>query len=217
MHNYHIMHKAFLACAIIGSTPSVLGRLLCSSQHTNGQTPLHLSSKHDHPSVVASLLRIGADVDTQDIHSMTPLLCALSCFGSGEASQLLLAHGASFHAWNEIDQTPLHLASKHDHPCVVAELLNIGADVDMHDNHNLTPLFYASSAAMQLLLECGASVHVWNQSGQTPLHFASGVRWGRSEVVRLLLRFGVDVDARDSHNMTPLIYSLEAFGSSEAT
>ena len=32
MHNYHIMHKAFLACTIIGSTPSVLGRLLCPSQ-----------------------------------------------------------------------------------------------------------------------------------------------------------------------------------------
>ena len=32
MHNYHITHKAFLACTIIGSTPSVLGRLLCPSQ-----------------------------------------------------------------------------------------------------------------------------------------------------------------------------------------
>ena len=32
MHNYHITHKAFLACTIIGSTPSVLGRLLCLSQ-----------------------------------------------------------------------------------------------------------------------------------------------------------------------------------------
>ena len=31
--NYHITHKAFLACTIIGSTPSVLGHLLCLSQH----------------------------------------------------------------------------------------------------------------------------------------------------------------------------------------
>ena len=32
MHNYHITHKVFLACTIIGSTPSVLGCLLCLSQ-----------------------------------------------------------------------------------------------------------------------------------------------------------------------------------------
>ena len=32
MHNYHITHKVFLACTIIGSTPSILGCLLCPSQ-----------------------------------------------------------------------------------------------------------------------------------------------------------------------------------------
>ena len=41
MHNYHITHKAFLACTIIGSTPSILGRLLCPSQqqHPSPQLP----------------------------------------------------------------------------------------------------------------------------------------------------------------------------------
>ena len=38
MHNYHITHKAFLACTIIGSTPSVLGRLLCPSQQKSPST-----------------------------------------------------------------------------------------------------------------------------------------------------------------------------------
>ena len=32
MHNYYITHKVFLACTIIGSTPSILGCLLCLSQ-----------------------------------------------------------------------------------------------------------------------------------------------------------------------------------------
>ena len=32
MHNYHMTHKVFLACTIIGSTPSILGCLLCPSQ-----------------------------------------------------------------------------------------------------------------------------------------------------------------------------------------
>ena len=42
------MHKAFLACTIIGSTPSVLGRLLCPSQYTtalqNAPLCLHASA-----------------------------------------------------------------------------------------------------------------------------------------------------------------------------
>ena len=51
MYNKHIMHKAFLACIIIGSTPSVLGHLLCPSQHSPLPCirgfPLHRQSQAD--------------------------------------------------------------------------------------------------------------------------------------------------------------------------
>ena len=51
MHNYHIMHKAFLACTIIGSIPSILGNLLCLSQHSPlpciWGIPLHRQSQAD--------------------------------------------------------------------------------------------------------------------------------------------------------------------------
>ena len=40
MHNYHIMHKVFLACTIIGSIPSVLGRLLCPSQQKDADSAI---------------------------------------------------------------------------------------------------------------------------------------------------------------------------------
>ena len=51
MHNYHIMHKVFLACTIIGGIPSILGRLLCPSQHSPlpciWGIPLHRQSQVD--------------------------------------------------------------------------------------------------------------------------------------------------------------------------
>ena len=122
-------------------------------------------SKHSHPGVVTSLLKVGVDTDAQDSNNMTPLLCALEQPGSGEAAQVLLKHGASFHLQNKNGQTPLHLASKNNHPSVVASLLKIGADMDAQDSDGMTPLLYAidrsgSSEATQLLLDYGASLHV---------------------------------------------------------
>ena len=51
MHNKHITHKAFLACTIIESIPSVLGCLLYLSQHSPlpciWGIPLHRKSQPD--------------------------------------------------------------------------------------------------------------------------------------------------------------------------
>ena len=51
MYNEHITLKAFLACTIIGSIPSILGCLLCPSQHSPlpciWGIPLHRQSQVD--------------------------------------------------------------------------------------------------------------------------------------------------------------------------
>ena len=66
MHNYHITHKVFLAYTIIGSTPSVLGHLLCLSQHSILPT-LHVYH------VVSNLLML-------DIISMITVLVQLNVY-----------------------------------------------------------------------------------------------------------------------------------------
>jgi ankyrin repeat protein len=196
----------------------------CASVHVrnkNGQTPLHLASDHHHFGIVALLLKFGADVDAQDYDDMTPLLLALGrrTFDdarSAPGAQVLLEHGASVHVRNKNGQTPLHLASEHHHPGIVALLLKFGLDVDAQDNDNMTPLLLASgqdtyndagaTAAAQLLLEHCASVHVRDKSGQTPLHLASQCH--HSSMVALLLKFGADMDAQDDDNMTPLHFAV---------
>jgi len=189
-------------------------KLLINSPNNYGQTPLHLASTHDHSSIVSLLLKFGADMETQDRDKMTALQCASGFIGSGKAAQLLLEHGAHFGVRNEDGQMPLHLASMHNHPNVVALLLKLGADVDLQDNESRTPLFFASSTVAQLLLKHGASVHVRDKIGRTPLHLASAsARFEPSDPVALLLKFGADVDALDSDNMTPLLCALESFGS----
>ena len=49
---------------------------------------------------------------------------------------------------------------------------------------------------MQLLLESGAKVDKRDDGGQTPLHFASRLRY--SDVVRLLVDHGADVNRPDN-------------------
>jgi ankyrin repeat protein len=198
------------------------------ARNKNGQMPLHLASQLGLPSIVALLLKFGADVETRDNYSMTPLLLVLqhpTFFDDNpqakitEIVQLLLEHGASVHVQNKNRQMPLHLASKHCFSSVVALLLKFGADVEAQDSDSMTPLLlvfhYQSSfgnhsrtkitttVTVQLLLEHGASVHVRNNNGQMPLHLAS--QHGLSGIVALLLKFGADVDAQDNDSMTPLL------------
>jgi ankyrin repeat protein len=196
-------------------------------QNKNGQTPLHLASEHHLPGVAVLLLKLGLDVDAQDNDSMTPLLLAASgrfTFDyagtrSTAVAQVLLEHGASVHVRNKNGQTPLHLASQRHLSGMVALLLKSGLDLDAQDNDNMTPLLLAASgrftfnysdarstAAAQVLLEHGASVHVRNKNGQTPLHLAS--QHGFSGMVALLLKFGADMNVQDDDNMTPLHFAV---------
>ena len=182
-------------------------------RNKDGRTPLHSASCSDHPSIVELLLKMGVDVDARDNNDMTPLLSAVASFHeNGAAVQLLLAHGADVHVRNKDGRTPLHSASCSSHPSIVEFLLKSGADVDAQDNDNMTPLLCAlqwwrGGAAAQLLLEYGANPHVRNKEGETPLHLASQMNF--SDIVALLLKIGVDVDARDNNDMTPLLSALE--------
>ena len=181
-------------------------------RNKNGQMPLHLALHHGLFSIVALLLKFGADVDAPDHDTMTPLHLvsqALSCGGS-KTAQLLLEHGASVHVRNKNGQTPLHVASHHRLFSIVALLVKCGADVDAQDNHAMTPLHLVSQhlsddgpKTAQLLLEHGASVQVRNKNGQAPLHLAS--HHGIPAIVGLLLKFDADVDALDNDSMTPLL------------
>ncbi len=191
-------------------------------RNKNGRTLLHFAFECKHDSgMVALLLKLGADVDAQDNDDMTPLHFAsgrdtYDDAGTTAAAQVLLEHGASVHVRNKNGQTPLHLASQHYHYSMVALLLRFGADVDAQDNDDMTPLLFASgwdafyddtgTSAARMLLEHGASVHVRNKNGQTPLHLAS--QHGLSGMVALLLKFGADMDSQDDDNMTPLHFAV---------
>ena len=123
-------------------------------RNKNGQMPLHAASHHGLSSIVALLLKFGADVDAQDNDTMAPLLLVSRARHHGfdddlqitQIAQLLMEYGASVHIRNKNGQMPLHTASHHGLSSIVTLLLKFGADVDAQDNDTMTPLLLVSRA-----------------------------------------------------------------------
>ena len=81
--------------------------------------------------------------------------------------------------------------------------LDNGASVHARGASSETVLFFVTQAGVaQLLIDAGASVDARNNYGMTPLH--EQVIRGRIAIARLLLEAGADVNARDERGWTPL-------------
>ena len=92
----------------------------------------------------------------------------------------------------------------------VIHFIKAGADVDF--NHGSTNLHVAASmlnnnAVLRLLLEAGANPNQrTKQNLDSPLH--SACFSGNIEGIKLLTKFGADVDLPDNKNRTPLVHGL---------
>ena len=195
-----------------------------NARNSNGQTPMHrVPQMIFQDSCVAQLmLERGAEVNARDKDLATPLHVA--CFrGCSANARALLDHGADVNARNTDDETPLHRASRsyddEGYVSILRPLLERGADVNARDKYDATPLHLTSCESklenVRVLLDYGADPDAQNADGQTPLHRASPSSDHRKDnhddshrdshrVVQLLLERGVNVNARDKGQGTPL-------------
>ncbi len=171
---------------------------------SNGQSPLHIACRMDHPEVVQWLLaqpeilqRNGQPRDLSAVLAMktktgeTPLLLAAQA-GRVDTAKLLLKNGARLDVCTEDGFSALHLAAQSGHTDMVRWLLK----------------------ASTLRQEDGTRrklSHVLNQSsdeGWTPLHLA--VRSGKIGVVDLLLaQPRILLNKADDMGHTPLHAAAE--------
>lgn len=61
--------------------------------------------------MVASLLRVGVDIEGRNINGLTPLMAAAE-FGHSDIARLLLEHGADIHAQTSYGDTAQRIAEK---------------------------------------------------------------------------------------------------------
>lgn len=91
-------------------------------------------------------------------------------------------------------------------------LVDNGADVNLKDFHDYTPLHYACIwswlPAVEVLLEAGADITAQNIAGQNALHIA--VEFGAPDVVEYLLEeTEIEIEGRDSDGETPLFMACK--------
>jgi len=189
-----------------------------------GCTLLHIAVLAGEERVSQLLIEHSMDLDTKDTISWTPC-CMVAYMALAKATRMLLGRGeplkGRLNARDKNGWTPLHFASQCGHSGIAQLLLKVGADMDAQDDDTMTPLPLVSQPrqdiisqdpqmtnTVQVLLEHGASVHVRNKCGQTPLHTAS--HHDLSGIVALLLKFGADVDAQDNDAMASLHLALQS-------
>lgn len=88
------------------------------------------------------------------------------------------------------------------------QLIASGVDLNVKDSNGFTPLHLAAQEynvkAVKLLLENSAEVDPVNIHGNTPLFTAVFNSKGRSEVIKLLLKYGANPEKANKSRQTPL-------------
>ncbi|XP_054437057.1 ankyrin repeat and SOCS box protein 9 isoform X3 [Pteronotus mesoamericanus] len=162
-------------------------------------SPVHDAAIHGHLLSLRNLIR-QVDGITTDWH--TPLFNACVS-GSWDCVNLLLQHGASPHPVSDL-ASPIHEAAKRGHVECVESLAAHGGDIDHHISHLGTPLYLACEnqqiACAKKLLESGASVNR-GRGLDSPLHAVA--RASNGELVRLLVDFGADTQAKNAEGKRP--------------
>jgi ankyrin repeat protein len=110
--------------------------------------------------------------------------------------------------WRDGDfrETLIHYAVRAEHLDVVKVLVERGADINMGDNDELTPLHKSAYRGLteisEYLISKGANISAEDRRGVTPLHLAAAR--GHNKVMELLLAKGAEINTADKDGETPL-------------
>jgi len=181
-------------------------------QDNDEWTMLMLALYRNNTDIVPYLISLGIDVNAVNKNGWTALYYSAIYSGKEEAEALISA-GAFIDARNgEYNRTSLHEAVLQNNTDVALYLISKGADVNLKDSENFTPVYAAVNVGDRLLLEAlveaGADLNV--QDGErkwSPMMLAAYD--GNYEIVKFLKNLGVNLDLVSDAGYTALDFAEE--------
>lgn len=180
-------------------------RVDCRDQYH--RTPLIRAAQLGDLNIMQLLLVNGAKVEAQMDSGATALHEAVRVCHE-KAVLLLLKWGANIESLDRDAATPLLNASKNGRTEMVQLLLEQGADIEASGNDGFRALHWTAmegyTALLGALLAKGANLEAGSGMRATPL-LQAALQPSRPGIIRHLLQYRPDLEARDSYGYTALI------------
>uniref|UniRef100_A0A4W5NY50 Protein phosphatase 1 regulatory subunit n=1 Tax=Hucho hucho TaxID=62062 RepID=A0A4W5NY50_9TELE len=204
----------FLAACSSGDTEEVL-RMIDRGADINyanvdGLTALHQACIDDNVDMVTFLVEHGAAINQPDNEGWIPLHAAASC-GYIDIAEYLIGQGASVGVVNSEGETPLDIAEEEAMEELLKNEINRqGVDIEAARKEEERIMLRDA----RQWLNSGTINDVRHaKSGGTALHVAAAK--GYTEVLKLLIQAGYDVNIKDFDGWTPL-HAASHWGKEEA-
>jgi ankyrin repeat protein len=171
--------------------------------------PIHVAARRWDVPMVERLVRHGADVSRRRPDGATPhTIAALQ--GNADVAAWLLAHGAT----DELSPLDRFIAACARGDRAAADAMLAGHPSlrsELRPEHHLMlqrPAESGNAAVLETMLACGFMTEARDKDNVTPLHRAA--MGGHVDAVRVLLKYGADVNARDGmFAASPLVWAVE--------
>lgn len=169
-----------------------------------------------HADAMAFLLKLGADVEIQNVYGWTALHWA-AAEGYQDAMAKLRSFGANIESTDLEGCTALSWAARNGHTAAIELLLaEAGINVNAQDNKGRTPLSWAAEGGHEKVVEALIGWAKKQESDKerklkrykrsTPLEFTLDVR-AKKNVASMLAEYGLDIDLPDDEDRTPLSWA----------
>ena len=184
------------------------------SQHPNqfdvvdnrNSTPLHFACDRGFIEIVKYLVKLGADINKQDINGDTPLVWAIAR-NHYDVAEYLIRKGADVNVLNNNHINALFWTIYRSDLAMAKLLIDNGIDIDIQDYEGNTALHIAGInqkvEIAKLLIDRGADLEARESRGRTPLVLTAREH-GNYEIIKYMIENGAGINSTDNYGSTAL-------------